>query len=116
MGIMKLIPLALIAALAGLTPAQDPKATGRISGRISPAGVSVKIVAKLKGTDASQKANVKGEVELPKAGEFAIDKVSPGNYDLLFTLQGEEGKKFIATRWSEVEVEAGRTTAGCNYR
>jgi len=86
---------------------------GRISGSISPA-VGVRVLAKLKGTDASKAENVKGEIELPHGGEFTIDKLPAGNYDLLFDLIGNA--QFVATRWSEIDVEAGTTTSGIDYR
>lgn len=93
-------------------PAPKP---GRITGRISPEA-NVTIVAKLEGTDSSQPENVKGQVLLERGGPFAIENLPPGTYDLLFTLHGESEKKFIACRWSEVEVREGETTAGINYR
>jgi hypothetical protein len=99
--------------LAALALLQDGK--GSIKGRVSPEA-AVRIVAKLAQTDASKPENVKGEVTLAKGGEFEIKGLPPGKYDLLFELQGEDKKKWIATRWSEIEVEAGKAIEGIGCR
>jgi hypothetical protein len=102
-----------LALLLALLAAQDGK--GSVKGRISPEA-SVRIVAKLAQTDASKPENVKGEVKLPKGGEFEIAGLPPGTYDLLFELQGDDAKRFKAGRWSEVGVVAGKATEGISYR
>ena len=93
----------------------DRTQDGRISGRIRPA-VGVRILAKLKGTDGSKPENVKGEINLPIGGDFTIDRLPAGTYDLLFSVYGDAFGKFTASRWSEIDVEAGKTTSGINYR
>lgn len=95
---------------------QGADKTGAIRGRISPKGVSVRIIAKFSGTEYRKKENIKGEVVLKKSGPFIIKNLPPGKYDLLFFLQGESKKKYMATRWSEIHVQAGKTTTGINYR
>ncbi len=90
--------------------------TGAISGRISPKNVSIRIIAKTAGTEHKIKGNIKGEITLAKGGDFTIKGLPPGKYDLLFFLQGDSKKKYIASRWSEVVVQAGKTTSGINYR
>jgi hypothetical protein len=92
------------------------KRSGAISGRIEPKDASVRIIAKVSGSEYKVKGNIKGEVSLTKGGDFTIKGVPPGKYDLLFFLQGESKKKYFATRWSEVVVQAGKTTSGINYR
>ena len=101
----------LVLALAALL--QDGK--GSIQGRVSPEA-AVRIVAKFAQTDASKPENVKGEVTLAKGGAFEIKGLPPGKYDLLFQLQGDDKKKFIASTWSEIEVEAGKAVDGIHYR
>lgn len=90
--------------------------TGAISGRILPKDASVRIIAKLAGTEYRIKENIKGEVTLTKGGDFIIKGLLPGKYDLLFFLQGETNRKYMAARWSEVDVKEGKTTSGINYR
>lgn len=68
------------------------------------------------GTAYEIRENVKGEVLLEKGGEFTIEGLPPGQYDLLFFLKGESQKRYIATRWSGVSVNAVKTTSGINYR
>ena len=112
----------------------DGQGTGRISGSISPA-VGIKILAKLTGTDASKRDNVKGEVLLQHGGAFTIDNLPPGSYDLLFSIwRGAAGNSqtsriahrrpfirhlapaFTTSNWFGIDVEAGKTTSGINYR
>lgn len=114
----------------------DGQDTGRISGNISPA-VGIKILAKLTGSDASKRENVKGEVLLQHGGAFTIDNLPPGKYDLLFSIWGwgdaagnsqtpriahrwpfmpHHAPAFTASNWFEIDVEAGKTTSGINYR
>lgn len=90
--------------------------SGAISGHISPKDVSLKIVAKAAGTEYKIKENIKSEVTLSKGGAFTIKNLPSGNYDLLFFLSEESKKKYIASRWSEVLVNSGKTTSGINYR
>ncbi len=90
--------------------------TGAVSGRISPADVAVRIVAKTAGTEYKVKGNIKGEITLTQGGNFTISNLPAGKYDLLFLLQGESQKKYFATRWSEVVVQGGKATSGINYR
>jgi len=90
--------------------------TGAINGRISPKDASIRIIAKTAGTEHRIKRNIKGEVTLAKGGDFTIKGLPPGKYDLLFFLQGKSKKRYTATRWSEVVVQAGQTTSGINYR
>jgi hypothetical protein len=92
------------------------KDTGTISGRISPGDVAVRIIAKLAGTEYTAKGNIKGEVTVTQGGEFAIKDLPAGTYDLLFFPQGKSQGKYIATRWSDIAVQAGKTVAGINYR
>jgi hypothetical protein len=84
---------------------------GAISGRIVPTGASIKIIAKTAGTE-----DVKGEVLLPRGGDFIIEKLPAGKYDLLFFLLGDSASKYIATRWSEIIVQPGKIVTGINYR
>lgn len=102
-----------LALLALLFSAQE--GTGSIRGRVSPEA-TVRIVAKLAQTDASKPENVKGEAKLEKGGEFEIKGLPPGKYDLLFELQGEDAKRFIAGRWGEIVVEAGKAVEGIGCR
>ena len=88
---------------------------GKISGRISPHDVSITIVAKIAGT-SPEGDNVKGVIQLPYGGNFTFDNIPPGKYDLLFYLSGESRYTYFAHRWSEIVVEAGKTTSGINYR
>jgi hypothetical protein len=88
---------------------------GAISGRISP-DASIRIIAKLAGTSHEIKENVKGEVTLTDGGVFTIEGLPPAKYDLLFFVQGASSEMYIASRWSEVVVEAGTITSGINYR
>jgi hypothetical protein len=97
-------------------PGDGENATGTIRGRISPEDASVLIIAKVAGTAHEIKENVKGEVLLERGGDFAIEGLPPGTYDLLFFLKGESQKKYLSTRWSEVRVTAGKTTSGIDYR
>ncbi len=92
------------------------KNTGTINGRVSPDDISIRIIAKKSGTDYQIEDNIKGEITLATGGEFSIEKLSPGTYDLLFFLQGESKEKYIANRWGEIIVEAGKITSGINYR
>lgn len=89
---------------------------GAISGRVLPEDAMVRVIAKLSGTNHQQPGNLKAEVILAKGGSFRFDGLQPGNYDLLFLLQGESKARYTAFRWSEVIVEAGKTTEGINYR
>jgi len=89
---------------------------GAISGRLLPTDASVRVIAKTAGTEYKIKRNIKGEVTLTKGGPFTIKGLPPGKYDLLFFLQGASKEKYFATRWSEVVVQAGKTTSGINYR
>lgn len=89
---------------------------GTISGRVTPDDASVRIIAKISGTDYEKPGNIKGEVTLTKGGNFQFDDLPPGNYDLLFFLLGESKERYIASSWSEVIVEAGKITEGINYR
>ena len=96
----------------------DGQDTGRISGSISPA-VGIRILAKLTGTDASKRDNVKGEVLLQHGGAFTIDNLPPGNYDLLFSIWSDaagNSPAFTTSNWFGIDVEAGKTTSGINYR
>ena len=111
-----LIWFAGLAVMFFACPVQGADTTGAISGRISPKGSEIRIVAKLAGTEYRKKGNIKGEVVLKNGGEFSIKGLPPGKYDLLFFLQGASKKKFMASRWSEIHVEAGKTTTGINYR
>jgi hypothetical protein len=88
---------------------------GSIRGRVSPEA-RVRVVAKLAQTDASKPGGVKGEATLEKGGDFEIAGLAPGNYDLLFELQGDDAKRWIANRWSEIVVRAGAATEGISYR
>ena len=97
-----------------LCTAQDKK-TGTIQGRISPE-VPVKLILKKEQSDHKFPANVKGEVLLPKGGEFKLENIPPGRYDLIFEVQGEERKKWHVNLWSDLSVEAGKTIEGINYR
>lgn len=89
---------------------------GAISGRVLPADASVRIAAKTAGSDYEIKGNIKGEVTLTKGGPFSMKGLPPGKYDLLFFLQGASKENYFAKRWSEVVVQAGKTTSGINYR
>lgn len=117
---MKRVPVFLSIVLLSVscaTSAEDTASdTGAISGRIFPKDASVRIIAKTAGTEYKIKGNIKGEVTLTKGGDFAIKKLPPGKYDLLFFLQGTSKKKYFATRWSEVVVQRDKTTSGINYR
>ena len=93
---------------------QDPQ-MGSIRGRVTPEA-PVRVVAKPAGKDPSVKENVKGEVLLAKGGEFHLEKLPPGKYDLVFQVQGDDAKKFITHVWSEIFVEAGKTVEGIYYR
>lgn len=99
--------------LAFLLLAQDGK--GSVKGRVSPEA-RVRVVAKLAQADASKPENVKGEAKLEKGGEFEIQGLAPGKYDLLFELQGEDAKKFVSKYWGEIVVEAGKAVEGVHYR
>ena len=92
------------------------KDSGSISGRISPKDVSVKIIAKIAGTEYMVKGNVKGEVNLNQGGKFIIKDLPAGRYDLLFFLQNSSQEKYVATRWSEIIVQRGQNVEGINYR
>lgn len=92
------------------------KKKGAISGRISPKDASVRIIAKISGTEYKIKGNIKGKVTLAKGGDFTIKGLPPGKYDLLFFLEGDSKKKYFVTRWSEIVVQPGKTTPGINYR
>jgi hypothetical protein len=89
---------------------------GGISGRISPKGVSVRIIAKKAGTEYGIKENIKGEVTLTQGGSFTIWNVPPGKYDLLFFVQGHARDMYMGGRWSEIVIEPGKTVSGINYR
>lgn len=89
---------------------------GAISGRISPQDVSLRIIAKTAGTEYNVKKNIKGEITLTTGGVFTIENLPAGKYDLIFFLHGKSKEKYLTTRWSEVVVEAGRVTAGIDYR
>lgn len=104
-----------VALLLMVLCAPQDKKTGAIKGHVSPEG-SIKLILKKEQTDPKQPGNVKGEVLLPKGGDFTIENVPPGRYDLLFELQGEEQKKWIAGYWGDLVVEAGKTIEGINYR
>jgi hypothetical protein len=99
--------------LALLVPGQEK--TGTITGRVTPEA-PVRVVAKLAGTDASVKENVKAEVLLEKGGEFRLPGLAAGKYELLFQLQGEAAKKYVASLLGEIQVEAGKSTDGIFYR
>lgn len=90
--------------------------SGAISGHISPEDVSLRIVAKTAGTEYKNKKNIKSEVTLSKGGNFTLKNLPSGKYDLLFFLSEKSKKKYIASRWSEVLVNPGKTTSGINYR
>jgi len=105
--------MAAALVLGLLVPVQEK--TGSITGRVSPEA-AVRIVAKLAGTDASIPANVKAEVLLEKGGEFRLEGLPPGTYELLFRLQGEAAKRYFASLWGEIAVEAGKSTDGICYR
>jgi hypothetical protein len=94
----------------------EKKNVGAIQGRILPEGVSIRIVAKIAGTDHEVEGNLKGEAILHHGGDFIIDNLPPGKYDLLFFLQGESAKKYMATRWSEIQVQPGKIVTGINYK
>lgn len=89
---------------------------GAISGRVLPEDATVRIIAKLSGTNHQKPGNLKAEVTLTRGGNFHFNDLPPGNYDLLFLLQGESKARYIAFRWSEVIVEAGKITEGIHYR
>jgi hypothetical protein len=108
--------VSLLIASSALFAQDQAKSKGTVSGRISPEDVSVLVIAKVAGTAYEIRENVKGEVLLEKGGEFTIEGLPPGQYDLLFFLKGESQRRYIATRWSEVSVNAGKTTSGINYR
>lgn len=93
---------------------QDSK-TGTITGRITPE-VPIKLILKKEQSDAKNAENVKGEVLLPKGGEFRIENIPPGRYDLLFEIQGDEAKKWHVGYWSDLAVQAGKAIEGINYR
>ncbi len=90
--------------------------TGSISGRVSPQGVSVRIIAKLEGTNHRVPENIKGEVVLDKGGAFTIHNLPPGRYDLLFLPQGAAQQEYMQDLWSMIDVEADQTTSGINLR
>ncbi len=106
----------VIVAMASASAADKKGDSGSVSGKISPEDASVRIIAKLAGTEHRVKKNIKGEVTLTKGGAFTIRDLPAGKYDLLFFLQGKSKKKYMATRWSEVVVAEGETTSGINYR
>lgn len=107
----------ILMAISVVMVAENDKARcGAIAGHISPGDVAVRIIAKKAGTDHMVKKNIKGEVALDKGGNFTIKNLPPGTYDLLFFLKGQAKKKYVASRWSEIVVEPGKTTAGIHYR
>lgn len=93
---------------------QDQK-TGTIEGRVSPE-VPVKLVLKKEQMDAAKPENVKAELLLPKGGDFKLENIPPGRYDLMFLVQGDDSKKWIARYWGDLNVEAGKTIEGIHYR
>jgi hypothetical protein len=105
-----------VTATAVAVEAEKPSTVGSVSGKISPKGVEIRIIAKTAGTEHRNPKNVKGDVTLKDGGAFTMRNIPPGKYDLLFFLQGDSKKKYTATRWSEVVVKAGKTTGGINYR
>lgn len=107
---------ALFFAASALSAEEGTTDTGAISGRISPPDASLRIIAKLAGTAAEVAGNVKGTATIAEDGAFTITGLPPGAHDLLFQLQGAAQKSYIATRWSEVVVQAGETTSGISYR
>ena len=117
---MKKIPIFLSIILFTVSCVASDKDTanntGAISGRILPKDAAVRIIAKTAGTEYKIKRNIKDEITLTKGGDFTLKGLPPGKYDILFFLQGKSKKKYLATRWSEVVVQPGKTTSGINYR
>ena len=105
----------LLGPLMACATDTSPKG-GSISGRVLPEDATVRIIAKLSGTNHQKPGTLKAEVTLTRGGNFRFDDLPPGNYDLLFLLQGESKTRYIAFRWSEVIVEAGKITDGIHYR
>jgi hypothetical protein len=105
--------MAAVLVLALLVPVQEK--TGTIAGRVSPEA-SVRVVAKLAGTDASKPENVKAEAKLEKGGEFLLKDLPPGKYELLFQLQGDDARKYVVSLWGEIVVEAGKGVEGIGCR
>lgn len=110
-----LLIIFFLVASAGSAEA-EPMDTGAISGRISPPDATLAIIAKWAGTAAEIAGNVKGTATIEEDGTFTITGLPPGEYDLLFNLQGKAQEAYVATRWSGVVVRAGETTAGITYR
>lgn len=61
--------------------------TGAISGSISPEDAAVRIIAKIAGTNYEEEGSIKGEVTLTKGGDFIIEGLPAGTYDLFFSFR-----------------------------
>jgi hypothetical protein len=107
----------LFLCLANISAAREiHNQPGAISGSISPDDVHVTILVKRAGTSYEKGDNLKGILTLPHGGAFTFSEIPPGEYDMLFRLQGESRYKYVVNNWTRIIVQSGETTSGIDYR